>query len=170
LYQTGNVAAVLTYKNNIFQNSRTGGSGVQYCYGTNYTGPIVTMDYNFYSAPSESSFANINGAISSIVFRSSADDYGGTNSKFTTSSISFNNNGSGALAAESDYLIVGRGANLSAIANCGEDITGSTTTRASSAGIKGCYEYNCTSNYAGTYYVGTGGTWTTLTNALAALN
>lgn len=33
----------------------------------------------------------------------------------------------------------------------------------------GCYEFDCTTTYQGTYYVGTTGTWTTLTSALSAL-
>jgi autotransporter-associated beta strand protein len=33
----------------------------------------------------------------------------------------------------------------------------------------GCFEYFCTASYAGTYEVGTTGTWTTLTDAIAAL-
>ncbi len=47
-----------------------------------------------------------------------------------------------------------------------DDLDGDTRT---SLIDMGCYEFDCTTTYQGTYNVGTTGTWTTLTSALSAL-
>lgn len=72
-------------------------------------------------------------------------------------------------AATDDYTLLSSSACINAGQTSGaptDDITGAT--RNGNPDI-GCYEYSCPANYAGTYTVGTGGTWTTLSAALADL-
>jgi autotransporter-associated beta strand protein len=126
-----------TFQNNIFQNTRTGSTGVQYCYFATSQTSVNNLDYNFYCAPDASNFASVaNSAISSATFNSASADYGGTTSTvYTTTAITINSDGS---LSGADITTVGTGADLDAISGCEIDIN--DLARDASGGVKGCYE------------------------------
>lgn len=158
IYQAVTTANSFIYKNNVFQNATASTNSFVY-FSTN-TAPTTTMDYNFYmNYASASKFACIdNGVgITSGTFNSASDDYGGTNSTYTTTALTI-----GTDASISTMATVYTGADLSGTTDCTEDIYGTNGNRntASNNVYKGCYE----GPVATYYWVGGAGNWSDYTN------
>ena len=157
-------AALGTVSNNIFMVSTT--NAANYVLYKSNSSPYITLDYNYYYNPVASStagtFAWVVGSNTMTSFNASGNGKGGLNSIYANSSpITIKNDAS--LNTSADYTTIKRGVVLSAVT---DDIVGAV--RASTGGFKGCYEGSCT-GFSGTYDIGSGGTWTTLTAALSDL-
>lgn len=145
LYQNSNVATTLIYNNNLFQNARTGSSGIQYVYYGSHTTPTSTHSYNYLIAPSLTNFAYVAANKSSAQFLVVADDYGNSTSTGTTTAYTIGTDGS-----IPDVSALTPGVNLSGTTDCTEDINGTNGNRniASTAVYRGCYEGPVTTFYS----------------------
>jgi hypothetical protein len=157
VYQVSTTANTFVYRNNVFQNNCTS-TGSLVFWGASST-PTCTMNHNFYmNSASGTAFAKVNNAgVSSVTFNSASDDYGGTNSTYTTTALTINSDGS-----VSPMATIYGGADLSAISGCTEDINGTSGNRntVSTNVYKGCYE----GPVATYYWVGGAGNWSDFAN------
>ncbi len=157
VYQQSTTSNTFVYRNNVFQNNTASTNSLVF-WGVSTT-PTCTMNHNFYmNSTSGTSFARVNNTgVSSVTFNSNSDDYGGTNSTYTTTALTINSD-----ASISPMATIYGGADLSSIADCNEDINGTTGNRniASTNVYKGCYE----GPVATYYWVGGAGDWTDYSN------
>ena len=155
-------------KNNIFNNQRVAGNTEKhYCFrmgGLSVDKTAGDIDYNYYSAKVDASFAAPGGTgITSTTFNSGVKGYGGVNSKYFSPGAGNNSsvitvNTDGSLSA-AHLTIVGTGADLHTTPGIVNDINGTEGGRAAGAGYKGCYE-----GASGYYWVGNGGNWSDATH------
>ena len=145
VYQNSAVATTIIYNNNLFQNARTGSSGIQYVYYGSSTTPISTHSYNYLIAPSLTNFAYVGTNKSNVQFLVGADDYGNNTSTGTTTAYTIGTDGS-----ISDVSALTPGVDLSGTTDCTEDINGTNGNRniASTAVYRGCYEGPVTTFYS----------------------
>ena len=130
--------------NNIFYNSRTNGGGAtgsHYCFYTNIASNITAgvVDYNFYYAATDASFAYVAGDRDAATFNSASQGYGGTNSVYSQT-ITINSDGS---LSSGDITVVGTGMDLSnsgSYPNCQDDLYGTVGDRATGGGTIGMFE------------------------------
>jgi autotransporter-associated beta strand protein len=137
VYQNSNVATTLIYNNNLFQNARTGSSGIQYVYYGSHTTPTSTHSFNYLIAPSLTNFAYVGATKTSAQFLVAADDYGNSTSTATITAYTIGSDGS-----ISDVSALTPGVDLHLTTDCTEDINGTVGNRASvsTAVHIGCYE------------------------------
>ena len=169
-YIGANASTLVAIKNNIFNNSRTGGTSNYSFYVNDVASTSAgNIDYNFYSSADATNYAWVTAAKNSGAFSTGSAGYGGTNSVYSNASLTIATTGA---LGTNEFLKVSKGMDASGVnSSCQEDIIGSTTNRSTGAGIKGCYEYSCGSAVMGspTWTIGTGGDYATLTEAINKL-
>ncbi|MFN5443355.1 MAG: autotransporter-associated beta strand repeat-containing protein, partial [Crocinitomicaceae bacterium] len=149
----------LSAKNNIFINNRTTTSNNRH-YAINSAANACgnnSFDQNYIEVENGDYVANMSSTNYNITTYNALASVG---SDIDGSGYNVTVDDDGTLTATESQLV-----GIASSVGITDDIKSVTRTKYT----RGCFELACNTNYAGTYYVGTGGTWTTLTNALAAL-
>lgn len=187
-YIGASTASTLTLNNCLIHSNSSGSSGT----GAIYISSSVTMTaynntiYNNTCVACTAAGIYQNGGVvniyNSILQGNTTKDFykaSGTmtmyNSFYTASStITGANNVTTAAnltnAAADDYTLLSTSACINAGQTSGAPLDDITNANRIGKPDIGCYEYICTTTYSGTYEVGSGGQWNTLTEAISALN